>query len=181
MPEGTRDVQAARQLPASAAPWPDPPTPATAQKVAWPDPPPLPVGGDISGQDTRREKVLVTAAHPGEDARSDVRAVKQLASTIGGQGSRSEMPLVVLLAFGVGLTIFGMLGVRIARMRSARQRTIDRRNLDWTDSLADEPEVPEIAARPSDLVFGRIESSREEDKVERTRRLLAQVLGQEAA
>jgi len=180
-------VQASRQLAASTLPWPDPPSPATAEKVVWPDPP-SPAGGVIRAENTLEGKSIVNS---NEDRASDAKEVKQFASANEVRDSLAEMPASMLLALAVGLAISGLLVRWIAKMKFARQRTINRRKPEWTDSFESEPGTPEIEAHPSDFESGRVDTSLVDDevvdhspgddKIKKTRRILAQALCQQAA
>jgi hypothetical protein len=122
-PQELRPVQtvsaALGQAGARAMPRPAPPSPAVTDNMAWPDPP-LPV----TANNTLEEKVPVTVGSSSKDTRIGAGVDKWLATTIAISGSPSEMPVTMLLTFAVGLTISGILVRRIARIGSARRRTI---------------------------------------------------------
>lgn len=100
--------QAGRQAGTGAVPWPG--------SMAWPDP--LPVAGGISAQSTTEEKAPIPVANSGKDTRIDAGLDRWVATTIEIPGSRSEIPVTMLLTFAVGLTISGVLVGRIARVGS---------------------------------------------------------------
>ena len=181
-PQELRPIQAVPaalgQAEARAGPWPDPPSPAAADNVAWPDTP-LPVTANSILED----KIPVTVANSGKDTRIGAGVKRWVTTTIAISGSPNEMPVTtMLLTFAVGLTISGMLVRRIARIGSARRRPIyvDRRGSDGTNSFVSEPGIPKAAAPPG-LVSSRFDDSCLSEKVEETHRILAQVLGQQAA
>ncbi len=163
---------------ARAVPWPDPPSMGAADGAAWPDAP-LPVTANSSVE----EKDAVTLADFGKDTSIGAGVDRWVATTIAISGSRSQMPVTLLLTFAVGLTVSGMLVRRIARIGSARRRAIyvDRRKYGGTESFVGEPSNAKDAAPAPDLVPGRVDDSLLSDEFKETHRILAKVLGQRAA
>ena len=178
-PQELRPIQTLPAAPGQAGPravpWPDPPSVGAADDTASPDPPlPVTANGGVEGKDT------VMVADSGKDTSIGAGVDRWVATTIAISGSPSEMPITLLLTFAVGLTISGMLVRQVARIGSARRRTIhvDRRTCDGTHSFVSEPGIPKAAAPVLGPVSSRVDDSCLNDEVKETHRILAQVLGQ---
>ncbi len=170
--------------------WPDPPSPAGADRVVWPDPPSpvAPATQEAASESASAEKVHqardvpATTTKMNQNAQNTDGTDKQVAEPANMAGSQRMIADGTVLAFAIGLVIAGIFLRFVVRMTFARRRTIyvDRRESDWTDSIASKARMPEFEPALA-LAPGLVDNDRLADEVEDALRKLSRVLDRQAA
>ena len=140
--------------------WPDPPAPTAANNVAWPEPPSpgalSPVRG--SAQEVTAENAPATTGTPEEDIKQQqevpTHSIKRTGNDAESNGyiaepktplvTQKEMPMSMLLAFGIGLAIAGLVMRLVVRAVFGRRPTVKlkRREAVLSTSIASQRTLP---------------------------------------
>ncbi len=140
--------------------WPDPPAPTAANNVAWPEPPSpgalSPVRG--SAQEVTAENAPATTGTPEEDIKQPqevpTHSIKRTGDDAESNGyiaepktplvTQKEMPMSMLLAFGIGLVIAGLVMRLVVRAVFERRPTVKlkRREAVSSTSIASQRTLP---------------------------------------
>ncbi len=140
--------------------WPDPPAPTAANNVAWPEPPSpgalSPVRG--SAQEVTAENAPATTGTPEEDIKQQqevpTHSIKRTGNDAESNGyiaepktplvTQKEMPMSMLLAFGIGLVIAGLVMRLVVRAVFERRPTVKlkRREAVSSTSIASQRTLP---------------------------------------
>jgi hypothetical protein len=123
------------QTAANNVAWPDPPSPRAVDKAAWPDPPSPVRGGarDVAAENTRaaiktpEEEEKHTQEVPTnsiERTGNDAEPNRYVAEPKTWLVAQNDMPMSMLLAFGIGLVFAGLVVRRVVRVAFARRPTV---------------------------------------------------------
>jgi len=176
----TQDTaQAGRQAENDAMAWPDPVSPAGADKLTLLNPP-SPVGGTARGatvESTPEDRANQTREVPATAPNSDKGAVNDVAEPIEVAASHGEMSVGMLWAFAIGLVIAGILVRLIVKMTFARRRTV---RTDRQESVPSEGTTPKFTAHHRDMAPSSVDGEREDDEIKEALRKLLRVLDRQA-
>ena len=192
-----------------AGAWPNPPVPAAAAKVAWPDPPaltaansmawpeppssgaPSPVGGGAG--EVTAENAPATTTAPEEDGKQTQEVPTHSIKRTGDDAesnryitepetplvTQKEMPTSMLLAFGIGLVIVGLVVRLVVRAAFGRRRTVKlkRREAVLSTGVASQRTLPSFG----DLAPESDAAVHLDNNVKESLRKLLKVLEQQTA
>jgi len=140
--------------------WPDPPAPTAANNVAWPEPPSPGALSPVRGgaQEVTAENAPATTGTPEEDIKQPqevpTHSIKRTGDDAESNGyiaepktplvTQKEMPMSMLLAFGIGLVIAGLVMRLVVRAVFGRRPTVKlkRREAVLSTSIASQRTLP---------------------------------------
>ncbi len=140
--------------------WPDPPAPTAANNVAWPEPPSPGALSPVRGgaQEVTAENAPATTGTPEEDIKQPqevpTHSIKRTGDDAESNGyiaepktplvTQKEMPMSMLLAFGIGLAIAGLVMRLVVRAVFGRRPTVKlkRREAVLSTSIASQRTLP---------------------------------------
>jgi hypothetical protein len=140
--------------------WPDPPAPKAANNVAWPEPPSPGALSPVRGgaQEVTAENPPATTGTPEEDIKQPqevpTHSIKRTGDDAESNGyiaepktplvTQKEMPMSMLLAFGIGLVIAGLVMRLVVRAVFGRRPTVKlkRREAVLSTSIASQRTLP---------------------------------------
>ena len=140
--------------------WPDPPAPTAANNVAWPEPPSPGALSPVRGgaQEVTAENAPATTGTPEEDIKQPqevpTHSIKRTGDDAELNGYIAEpktplvtqkaMPMSMLLAFGIGLAIAGLVMRLVVRAVFGRRPTVElkRREAVLSTSIASQRTLP---------------------------------------
>ena len=140
--------------------WPDPPAPTAANNVAWPEPPSPGALSPVRGgaQEVTAENAPATTGTPEEDIKLPqevpTHSIKRTGDDAESNGyiaepktplvTQKEMPMSMLLAFGIGLVIAGLVMRLVVRAVFERRPTVKlkRREAVLSTSIASQRTLP---------------------------------------
>ena len=140
--------------------WPDPPAPTAANNVAWPEPPSPGALSPVRGgaQEVTAENAPATTGTPEEDIKQPqevpTHSIKRTGDDAESNGyiaepktplvTQKDMPMSMLLAFGIGLAIAGLVMRLVVRAVFGRRPTVKlkRREAVLSTSIASQRTLP---------------------------------------